>query len=461
MSFLAGQFLNHLIIKDVFLLESCPFQGLTKKMGLSNKQKLEWLEKANDQDVNITIESNSDTALQMKMIQLQEEDIKLLKAIQPLITEHIDEITSSFYQTVLDVEVLEQIIKNNSTVERLKMTLRNHLVEMFSGNIDSEFINRRLQIAKVHQKIGLDPKWYMGAFQNLQNTLFDVIDRSINNHKESLKISKVISKLLNFEQQLVLEAYEKENMLHREQLYTEVKDHLKGKITLASEELATLTEQTSASVLELVASSNQVNSSFLQSMEKVNETQSLASEGKDKLQQLSNRISFISESTHAMSNHVVDFNNSFQEINNIINIVQEIAEQTNMLSLNAAIEAARAGEHGRGFGVVAKEVQKLSGETRESVSKITSLIQQSMVYTSEVVHSIKEVHMQVEAGQNESTETTAVFNNIIESMESNMNEINNVETEIRSLVGVIEEIGSATDKVATSAETLLHTTENI
>ncbi len=441
-------------------LDKCPFSGLAKKFS-SSTPKSEWLEKATSQHVNIDIDSNSDTARQMIMINLQEEDVKLLKAIQPLITQHIDEITASFYQTVLDVKVLEQIIKNNSTVERLKLTLRNHLIEMFSGNIDSEFIEKRLKIAKVHQAIGLEPKWYMGAFQNLQNALFDVVDRNINNHKESLRISKVISKLLNFEQQLVLEAYEKENMLHREVVYSNVKDNLKGKITAATEELASLSEQTSSSVLELVASSNQVNSSFMHSIEKVNETQSLASEGKDKLQQLSERIMLISESTKVMRNNVMNFNDSFEQITNIINIVQDIAKQTKMLSLNAAIESARAGEHGRGFSVVAKEVQKLSGDTRDSVSRITDLIQQSREYTTEVVNSIKEVNIQVEAGQNESNETKAVFDHIIESMESNMNEINSVENEIRSLVGVIQEIGSSTDKVATSAETLSHTTKNI
>jgi len=92
----------------------------------------------------------------------------------------------------------------------------------------------------------------------------------------------------------------------------------------------------------------------MHSIEKVHETQSLASEGKDKLQQLSERIMLISESTKVMRTNVMNFNDSFEQITNIINIVQDIANQTKMLSLNAAIESARAGEHGRGFSVVAK-----------------------------------------------------------------------------------------------------------
>jgi len=443
-------------------MERCPFHGVAKKLGFSsNAPKTEWLDKAKNEEVSIHIEQHSDTAKQMKMIALQEEDVQLLKAIQPLIIEHIDEITSTFYQTVLNVEVLEHIITQHSTVERLKMTLRNHLIEMFSGSIDNEFIQKRQTIAKVHQKIGLEPKWYMGAFQNLQNAFFDVVDRNIKNHEESLKISKVISKLLNFEQQMVLEAYEKENMLHREQIYTNVKNDLKSKITVVSEELAVLTEQTSASVEELVASSGQVNHSFKHSINKVSETQSLAKEGKGKLEQLSNRMMSINESAVVMKRTVDNFNHSFEQIKNIIFMVQEIANQTKLLSLNASIEAARAGEQGLGFTVVAKEVQKLSDDTRLSVNKITDLIKVSKEYTVEVIASIQEVNTLVAAGHKESNDTRVVFDNIIESMESNMNEIGQVEHEIRSLVGVIEEIGSATNKVAVSAETLNHTTKNI
>ncbi|CAG7597223.1 Heme-based aerotactic transducer HemAT [Paenibacillus solanacearum] len=438
-----------------------PFQTLAQTLGFSSRPKTEWLDKAKNESVRIRIEANSDTVQQMKMINLQAEDLHLLKAIQPLIHEHIDEITTSFYQTVLDVGTLEDIIKKHSSVDRLKKTLHDHLIEMFNGSIDAEFINKRLQIAKVHQKIGLEPKWYMGAFQNLQNTLLDVIHRSVHNYEESLHISKVITKLLNFEQQLVLEAYEKENTLQREQAYIDVKNDLKGKITVASEELAALTEQTSASVKELVTSSDQVNRSFLHSIEKVSETQTLASEGKHKLLQLSERIVLIRESALLMRQTVDGFQDSFKQIQNIITMVQEIANQTKLLSLNASIEAARAGEHGKGFDVVAKEVQKLSNDTTVSVSQITGLIKQTMDNTADVVASIQKVNAEVEAGAQESSDTRTVFDHILTSMQSNMNEINRVEKEIQSLAYIIEEIGDSTHKVAASAETLVHNTKNI
>lgn len=203
-------------------MSNCPFHGVSKVlngMNVTLKKTTGESLQAKQQDVFLQMDTASDVAKQMKMIDFQEEDIRLLNVIQPMIIEHIDEITSSFYQTVLNVQVLKAIIEKNSTVEKLKATLKNHLIEMFNGRIDHDFINKRLRIAKMHQKIGLEPKWYLGAFQNLQNTILDVVNRIFLHPEERLAFNKVISKLLNLEQQLVLEAYEKENMLQKELVY--------------------------------------------------------------------------------------------------------------------------------------------------------------------------------------------------------------------------------------------------
>lgn len=402
-----------------------------------------------------------DIAEQLRMIDLHEEDVRLLKAIQPLISEHIEEITFSFYDKVLGVPVLERIIREHSTVERLRQTLRNHLIEMFSGRIDQAFIDKRMRIAQIHEKIGLEPKWYMGAFQNLQNAFLDVIYRYVDNYEDVCRLSKVIAKLLNFEQQLVLDAYEKESLLQKTRLYEAVKAELKGAITKISEELAALTEQATASVEELMASSEEVKTSFRHSVEKERETITLAQEGIVKVKGLSARIDLINRSSDIMKESVKRLDESSEQIRKIVVIVQEIADQTKLLSLNAAVEAARAGEHGRGFGVVAKEIQKLSDGTMASIKRIADVIAQSSEYTSDVISIIEEVDRQVKAGQTDSDAANAVFDDIREFMSSSMDHMRLVEAELNSLVGVIGEIGSGTIKVAESAEHLHEVTKNI
>ncbi|HZG82102.1 MAG TPA: diguanylate cyclase, partial [Brevibacillus sp.] len=157
---------------------------------------------------SIAIAGNVEIILQMKMIHLTEEDLSLISAFRPVIISRIEQITSSFYESILRVGKLQEIIINHTTVERLRLTLSNHVIEMFSGKIDEAFIQKRLKIALVHQKIGLPPKWYMGAFQNLQSTLLRIAHEMQNELPHYDRFIQAITKLLSFEQQLVLEAYE-------------------------------------------------------------------------------------------------------------------------------------------------------------------------------------------------------------------------------------------------------------
>lgn len=147
-------------------------------------------------------------------------------------------------------------------------------------------------------------------------------------------------------------------------------------------------------------------------------------------------------------------NESSSQMKKVFIIVQEIAAQTKLLSINAAIEAARAGEHGRGFSVVAGEIQKLADGTRKALEQVTQLVTRSTEHTEAVVESIREAQRLIADGRQRSDETTTVFQRIVHSMESNIREITQMGTNVKSLVGIIEEIGSATHKVAASAEQL-------
>lgn len=441
-------------------MSKCPFSSLTKLFNKSVNHP-EYLKTFEEQSVVINTNNNSDIDQQMKMISLSKEDLQIAKSIQSVIRDHIDEIVEAFYSTILEVEELHQLIQDNSTVERLRDTLKVHLTEMFSGNIDENYFQKRNIVAKIHYKIGLKPKWYMGAFQNLQNTMNSVVRRSVLNTEESTRIQEVVSKLLNFEQQIVLEAYENENLLAKEIEYQKVKEEVKAQISDVSIELAALTEQTNASVQELISSTNIVNHSVQLSSEQSKGTESLANSGQEKVEQLSQRINDINLSVSGIQTTISKLNKSAEEINNVINIVREIADQTNLLSLNSAIEAARAGEHGRGFAVVANEVKNLANQTKNSVGQISELISQSNTFTLEVTKSIKEVQELVERSRDESVITKEAFQSIQESSVASLNEITKVEQEISELLKVTEEIGDATQKVTSSAELLNQTAQSI
>lgn len=445
-------------------MSKCPFHRLTAIFGMKPEGKpdhAEWFASVDQEQVSLAVEMNADFQAQIRMIELSEQDLKLLKKLKPLVAEHIEDITSAFYRTVLGVDKLKEIIERHSTVERLRQTLKEHLLEMFNGTIDESFIQKRMTIAKVHERIGLEPKWYMGAFQNLQSAFLEKVSEHSVSKEEALLLGKVITKLLNLEQQLVLDAYEKENIRHKAEQNERIKEMLKGSILAVSEELAALSQQTSASVEQLVSSSSDVNRSFLHSVGKSKEAQAFADQGQAGIVQLSERIRTIAESTRQMEATVGELSASSSQIRGIVSLVQEIAGQTKLLSLNASIEAARAGVHGAGFSVVAQEVQKLSEDTRQAVERITGLIDHSYQLTNGVVRSIHDVQQLVDDGQAKSDETSRIFEQITASMDSSIGEIGRVEKDMQELVSVIEEIGLSISKVALTAENLNETTHNI
>lgn len=436
-----------------------PFSKLSKLLGGKAEQKTLHLQEV-EQSVSIQIEGHGELAEQMKMIGFDEAELRMVKQVQGLIEEHIEDIVSEFYRTVLNVKHLQQIIETYSTVDRLKQTLKTHLIEMFSGQIDEAFIQKRIRVAEAHVKIGLQPKWYMGAFQNLQNTLHDLIHRRVVDREEGLRISKVISKLLNFEQQLVLEAYEQGHERLR-RIEQERKEQLQREINQVSEDLLALTEETSASIEELVASSEEVNLSMQSSSRQSLATQQMAEDGQQRIAALAHRIRAIHDNTNRMEATVQQLNESSAKIRNVVSLVHEIAEQTNLLAINSAIEAARAGEHGRGFSVVASEVQKLAEQTRTSVKQIANLIEESNRFTSEVVTGIREVQSLMAEGHTESESTRSAFDSIVQSMGGNIDSVQRVGEELRELVSVIQEIGRASEKVAASAEMLNETANRV
>lgn len=187
--------------------------------------------------------------------------------------------------------------------------------------------------------------------------------------EQRLKVIRTITKLLNLEQRLVLEAYEKENMLEKQLEYEKVKDELKNKISMFSEDLVHLSISTNAAIEQLIASSGEVNDTFQKTSSLAVNSVKMAQEGSLQMDELNKRISSIYERTHEMEDYVKELTDASKQIEYIVDSVKEFASQAKMLSLNATIEAARAGEHEI---VLVEEQIKLLITTIEGIGHSTS-----------------------------------------------------------------------------------------
>ncbi|MFS0576063.1 globin-coupled sensor protein [Sporosarcina sp. 179-K 3D1 HS] len=394
---------------------------------------------------------------QLRLIDFTEEDMAFIHTFQPRVKQGVNVIADVFYDKVLAVPLLQQLIEQRIGIERLKGLLGDYIVAMFDGELNDEAIQRKRKLAKMHFAIGVEPKWYMGTIHQIQEAVIRVITDGMPAGDRRERVRLAVSKLINFEMQIVMEEYEKENEELRHQQYEVVKTELKGKISSISEDLADLAEETNSSIEHVDNQATVIRQRIHSNVESVEQIQTDATEGNEKLHQLEVQMEFVTGSTEQMGNIIGQLKSSSDKIIDIIAMVKQIAEQTNLLALNASIEAARAGDSGKGFAVVAQEVRKLAEQSKESVEQITSLVRTSTSLTDQAVSMIGQVQERVAIGRNDSIESQEKFHMILTSLEANNRQIKQIETEVADLVEVIKAIGNDTKQVAVSADNLHQT----
>lgn len=230
---------------------------------------------------------------------------------------------------------------------------------------------------------------------------------------------------------------------------------------IASKQMATLAQQAaedtevqfenvghvSSSIQEMTAGIHQIanNSEQMKKLAEISSKQS--KNGAESIVSVVEQMNNINKSVEETSGIIQLLGNNSKEIGDIIEMITNIADQTNLLALNAAIEAARAGEHGKGFAVVADEVRKLAEQSKGSSDKIAKMIREIQIQTDKAVQSMDTGNEMVQEGLESTKHSNEAFNEITQSLSDLFFKIDEVTTSVNQMSQISSEIASSIDKV--------------
>lgn len=221
-------------------------------------------------------------------------------------------------------------------------------------------------------------------------------------------------------------------------------DRLEG-IRLRCDQEAEQVQTASAATEELSRSFNEVARNTRTVADLSSQTDREATKGLESIQRASSELSRISGIVSDASNSIMELGKSSEQISQIVNIIDEIAEQTNLLALNAAIEAARAGEQGKGFAVVADEVRKLAERTTRSTREISDTIKSIQDLTEKSVRVMTK-------GSREMTELITVMTSASDLLTGIVASVKEVTVQVNQIALATTQQSQAVSQVATAVE---------
>ena len=231
------------------------------------------------------------------------------------------------------------------------------------------------------------------------------------------------------------------------------------KMTIAAEDVACSSNQQSASSLVIAAAMEQLTVSINLISDSANRAQTISGDSELLMNETSgvvseavNRIAKIATVVEQASQTVRTVGQESENVSKIVLVIKEVADQTNLLALNAAIEAARAGEQGRGFAVVADEVRKLAERTTQSTQEITTMISSMQSSARDAVTCIEDAVANV----NEGVILTKRVGESVSQLGASSHEVKGVIIDVSS---ALREQNAASNEIARNVEQIAQTGE--
>jgi len=234
-----------------------------------------------------------------------------------------------------------------------------------------------------------------------------------------------------------------------------------NQITQNAEASMTMTEETAAAMEETATGIQQIADSANVAAESSISASQASERGNEVVQQVIAQMELINDSVEQIGTTINGLHVNTKKISEIVSLITAIADQTNLLALNAAIEAARAGEHGKGFAVVADEVRRLAEQSSQSATEIYNLISSIQSDSNASITVMEKGKEDVKVGMAFTNEVGEIFKEILTSSEEVASQIREISAASQQISASSEEVAASVNNIKQSAEQSAEFSSNV
>ncbi|QLC49164.1 methyl-accepting chemotaxis protein [Methanolobus zinderi] len=316
----------------------------------------------------------------------------------------------------------------------------NDIVSDFK-QISEDMLNGRLD-TRADTNVGID---------------FEAIPRGLNEIMRTL--TEIISSVSTNARNVAVTSEEMSASIEQITAATNQISQTVGDISEGSHNQSYKTEEVARAMTDMTNNVQEIASNAQKAAESATSTSDFIKNVGHQSENMLTQMNAIRQSTGSSAVAIRELDAKSKQIEEIVNLITNIADQTNLLALNAAIEAARAGEHGKGFAVVADEVRKLAEDSGNAASQIAELILEIQSSTGIAVDSMEEGTKTVESGANALKETVEAVLSIVEESSKVAIMAQNIAAAAQEQSASIEEITASVDEVASISQNAASGTE--